>query len=179
MDSERINRWLTLGANIGVLIGLLLLVIEIRQSNLLALAQIEQSRSDSLLQWRRQWVTDDAIAEMLLARRSFFTMQEYHALDVVDRQAAIESLLSELDPLMSIRMRSFIHTSFWDFENVYAQYKRGLISEEYWNERVVGGILQDAPAWKAAGGGRFPQGRQDFIDEVEMLLEMYPGAMPQ
>ena len=32
MNSDRINRWLTLGANIGVLIGLVLLVIEARHA---------------------------------------------------------------------------------------------------------------------------------------------------
>ncbi|MGB5257931.1 MAG: hypothetical protein WBN44_11805, partial [Woeseiaceae bacterium] len=58
MNQEKINGWLTLVANIGVLIGLGLLVFEIRQSNSLALAQIEQARSESLLQWRREWVTD-------------------------------------------------------------------------------------------------------------------------
>lgn len=63
MDSDRLNRWLTLGANLGVLAGLALLVVEIRQSNQLALAQIEQTRSDNLLAWRREWVTSDAIVE--------------------------------------------------------------------------------------------------------------------
>ncbi len=29
MDSDRVNRWLTLGANIGVLIGIILLIVEL------------------------------------------------------------------------------------------------------------------------------------------------------
>jgi hypothetical protein len=33
VDSERINRWLTLTANIGILIGVALLVFEIRQNS--------------------------------------------------------------------------------------------------------------------------------------------------
>ena len=39
MDTDRLNRWLTLGANIGVLAGLLLLVAEIRQTNAIAKAE--------------------------------------------------------------------------------------------------------------------------------------------
>ena len=39
MDTDRLNRWLTLGANIGVLGGLLLLVTEIRQTNAIARAE--------------------------------------------------------------------------------------------------------------------------------------------
>ncbi len=32
MDSEKLNRWLTLGANFGVLVGIIFLAIEIRQN---------------------------------------------------------------------------------------------------------------------------------------------------
>lgn len=32
MDSDRLNKWLTLGANVGVLIGIILLVIELNQN---------------------------------------------------------------------------------------------------------------------------------------------------
>ena len=33
MDSDRVNRWLSLGANIGVLIGIFFLAIELQQNN--------------------------------------------------------------------------------------------------------------------------------------------------
>jgi len=32
MDSDKTNRWLTLGANIGVLIGIMLLVFELTEN---------------------------------------------------------------------------------------------------------------------------------------------------
>jgi len=32
MNTDRVNKWLTLGANVGVLAGLILLVAEIRQN---------------------------------------------------------------------------------------------------------------------------------------------------
>lgn len=41
MDSDKINRWLTLGANFGVLIGLILLITEIRQTSLIAELQFD------------------------------------------------------------------------------------------------------------------------------------------
>ncbi len=43
MDSDKANRWLTLGANIGVLIGIILLVVELDQNREMIRAQ---SRSD-------------------------------------------------------------------------------------------------------------------------------------
>ena len=33
MDSDRLNRWLTLGANVGVLIGIVFLAFELQQNN--------------------------------------------------------------------------------------------------------------------------------------------------
>jgi hypothetical protein len=33
MDSDRLNRWLTLAANIGVVIGIIFLAVELRQNN--------------------------------------------------------------------------------------------------------------------------------------------------
>ena len=34
MNADRVNRWLTLGANVGVVIGLFLLLIEIDQTTI-------------------------------------------------------------------------------------------------------------------------------------------------
>lgn len=39
MDSRKINRWLTLGANIGVVLGIIFLAIELRQNNELLQSQ--------------------------------------------------------------------------------------------------------------------------------------------
>ena len=47
MDADNLNKWLTLVANIGVVIGLVLLIYEIRQNSELVRAQIHQARSDS------------------------------------------------------------------------------------------------------------------------------------
>ncbi len=41
MDSNRLNTWLTVGANIGVLAGLIFLALEIGQSNRIAIATTE------------------------------------------------------------------------------------------------------------------------------------------
>ena len=39
MNTDRLNRWLTLAANLGVLAGLIVLIMEIRQSSAIAEAQ--------------------------------------------------------------------------------------------------------------------------------------------
>jgi hypothetical protein len=49
MDSNIVNRWLTLGANLGVLVGIILILIELNQNADLMRAQIAQSRADNLI----------------------------------------------------------------------------------------------------------------------------------
>ncbi len=42
---DRLNRWLTLGANLGVLLGLVILIVEVRQNAALTRASMEQQKN--------------------------------------------------------------------------------------------------------------------------------------
>lgn len=44
MNVDNVDRWLTLGANIGVLVGLALLIVELGQNSDLVRTQIHQAR---------------------------------------------------------------------------------------------------------------------------------------
>ena len=50
MNNNRLNRWLSLGANFGVLVGLILLVYEVRQNSDLMRAQISMERATTNIQ---------------------------------------------------------------------------------------------------------------------------------
>lgn len=50
MNTDKLNRWLALGANVGVLIGLILLVYEVRQNSSLMQAQISMERTNTNMQ---------------------------------------------------------------------------------------------------------------------------------
>lgn len=50
MKSERVNRWLTLGANIGVLLGLVILIFEVRQNAALTRTELEINANNLLSQ---------------------------------------------------------------------------------------------------------------------------------
>jgi hypothetical protein len=50
MNNDRLNRWLSVGANFGVLIGLILLVYEVRQNSDLMRAQISMERTNTNMQ---------------------------------------------------------------------------------------------------------------------------------
>ncbi|MEM9533572.1 MAG: hypothetical protein AAGA23_21805 [Pseudomonadota bacterium] len=48
MNLDQFNRWLTLGANIGVLLGLIILIIEVRQTASLSRVALETAKNDQL-----------------------------------------------------------------------------------------------------------------------------------
>ena len=172
MDSDRLNKWLTPLANIGVLVGLAVLIFEIRQNNELTLAQIEQIRSESLLEWRQEQALNDHLAPVIAKGRQFiseFSDKPINEMGALEKQQAFAKSLEMFDPVERVRAEALLFRSFWDFETLYFQYKRGLVSESYWNERIVPGIIQDAPQWKAVTGGRL-LGRKEFRDEVERIL---------
>ena len=50
MDSVRLNRWLTLGANIGVLIGIMLLLVELDQNRDMMRAQTRHQLAMGLVE---------------------------------------------------------------------------------------------------------------------------------
>ena len=65
MNAEKVNTWLSLGANIGVVIGLMLLIIEIGQNTDMMRAQINQSRADTALFQQYSMSDTDYIAPII------------------------------------------------------------------------------------------------------------------
>ena len=75
MDLDKLNRWLSLAANIGVVLGILLLAVEIRQNQ----AVLEQTRDILLLdsshldvsrftEWRSKQIADREVAELFIGK---------------------------------------------------------------------------------------------------------------
>ena len=61
LNSENVNRWLTLIANIGVVVGLALLIFELRQNSDLMRAQIAMDRSAVQIQSLSDWANGGEI----------------------------------------------------------------------------------------------------------------------
>ena len=74
MDSNTVNRWLTLGANVGVMVGLILLIVEIDQNSQLVRIQIEQSRSEAYVAWMRQIVEGEHAAPLYAKMDKFSSL---------------------------------------------------------------------------------------------------------
>ena len=68
MTSEKVNKWLSLGANFGVVIGLVLLIFEIGQNTEMMRAQINQSRTDTAISEQQAVFNSDYIPALLAKR---------------------------------------------------------------------------------------------------------------
>lgn len=78
------HSWLTLGANIGVIVGLVLLIVEIRQNTEMMRAQINQSRTEAAQSEQQAMFNSDYMPAIFVKRDegeslSAEEMRRYHA----------------------------------------------------------------------------------------------------
>jgi hypothetical protein len=109
MDSDQLNRWMTLLANLGVLVGIFLVLIELRQN------------------------TESA---ELQAAQSYVTLS--HELDfrIVDDPSLIALFLTppeERTPEESRRLDRWYFGSLRTWENGYYLYKKGVLDKDLWS----------------------------------------------
>ena len=78
MNANNVNKWLTLSANIGVVIGLVLLIVEIDQNTEMMRAQINQSRTDTAISEQQAVFNSDYMPALLakLNTREPFSEEE-------------------------------------------------------------------------------------------------------
>ena len=79
MIADNLNRWLTLVANFGVVVGLVVLIYEVNQNTAMMEAQINQQRTDTALsEQQSQYNSDHLPAIVLKARRGAPLSEEEH-----------------------------------------------------------------------------------------------------
>jgi hypothetical protein len=120
MSEERRTRWLTFGANVGALIGLLLIVVQLQQNRDLMRAQIRHELSMGIVELLNTPAVNSQLASVL--RRG--------------------SLGEELTPdeRFQFELRSNALLRYW--EDVHYQFRRGLYDEAE--------FLAQTDAWSAA-----------------------------
>lgn len=151
LDSDRLNRWLTFGANLAVLAGIGLLVYELQQNRVMMRAQTRNEISSRLIDM-----------QMTVAENSEFA-------DIEMRARAGE----ELAPNERWRFfnRNLAMYKYW--ENVHYQYRLGLYDEEEFTMQrqawanYVNSAKSVADVWCVIRDTSSPQ----FVAEVNALLE--------
>ena len=114
MDSDRLNRWLTLGANLGVLGGLILVILQMNQNEKLIRVQITNDYFESYI------AADTAFAgENLPAiwQRSF---EEPENLSIAEMRV--------------MEAQTFSPVSRWI--NLYRLAEAGIVDESFWKSQV-------------------------------------------
>lgn len=107
LDSDRFNRWLTLGANLAVLVGIALLILELQQNRSAMRAETRSNISQSISEQLLQIALEPELSEI-----------RYRA-DSGDSLTEVEAYRYGLMQLGLFR--------YW--ENVHYQYRVGLYDE--------------------------------------------------
>ena len=151
MNSDRVNRWLTLGANFGVLIGIILLVIELDQNRDMIRAQTRNEISNQVVERLDRQGTDIQLANL-------------------KRRAERSEELSD-DEEMQVYLLSVGRNRSW--ENIHYQYRQGMFDEqEFAAERNAWGqiIGRDKSFLRYWCPGRSTYS-PEFVAELENLFD--------
>ena len=107
MDIDRLNRWLTLGANIGVLFGIIFLIVELNQTSEMNRGETRNQVASELSELLRDVGNSPQLAELIVKAENG---------DV-------------LTPAEEMQYRQRILSMLRYFENVHYQYRQGLYDE--------------------------------------------------
>jgi len=107
MKAKRLNEWLTLGANFGVLIGIILLIAELDQNSTMMRAQTRYAVSQGIVDLLSLSADNEQLASLL-------------------RRADTGETLTP-DELLQYRHRTFAFFRY--VENLHYQYQQGLFDE--------------------------------------------------
>jgi hypothetical protein len=121
MNTDNLNRWLTLCANIGVVIGIMFLALELQQNNKLLKSQAQETQALSI----QTATTLDQDFLLVIAADSALAETWHTYLRTPDTLTEVERLQASF--LMGSLLRRL--------EGVYLQERLGSISEEGWNSR--------------------------------------------
>ncbi len=107
MDTDKLNRWLALGANLAVLASIVFLAVEIQQNTEMTRAQITQSRAETAI----------VMAEMM------FNSEYIPA--ILEKANSNESLTYQ----ESVRYSGWLRATLRNIDNNYQQSRSGLLGE--------------------------------------------------
>ena len=156
MKADKLNTWLTLGANIGVVVRLFLLLLEINQNTEMMRAQITQARADSLLERYRDEIHSDYWAEIRAKRRAADSPKEW---------------AESLTPTEYERVWIFQLFQWHNLRTQFYQYQAGFLDQRIWEQSSKAEarrFMETWPYFNFASGGMADVDPEflDFMDGV-------------
>jgi hypothetical protein len=107
VDIDRLNRWLTLGANVGVLLGIAFLIVELNQTNEMNRGETRNQIASELSELLRDVSNNPQLAELIVRAENG----------------------EELTPRENMQYTQRILSMLRYFENVHYQFRQGLYDE--------------------------------------------------
>ena len=155
MDWDRLNQWLTLFANVGVLIGLILLIVEVRHAISLSEREAFRSRGTEIQESMQNLAMSPDLARIMAE--------------------AQESGVGGLTPADKIRLDAWLGGMLRRMQNQYNDYRLG-----YLDDASVQGMLRAArrvlPTYEQLGNDVTDQLHPSF---VEALLAVESTQVPK
>ena len=151
MDSIHVNKWLVLAANFGVLLGVVLVLYEIRQNSELMQIQIRQARADAAVVSNEQTFESAYIPTILI------TIQQ-------GRELSDEDM---------VRFVAWFRSMNRNQENVLAQYRFGMLDEhipqhiEDFARATIWQSKYSREAWQITKPGY----SDEYVDFIESMPE--------
>lgn len=112
MDFERLNNWLSLLANIGVLAGIIFLAYELQQNTNIARSSAYGDTVQEINEWRSLVASDAELARIF----------PIYIADEVDT----------LNPIEGQRLRQLVAIILGIYENGYYSNQRGIMGDSEW-----------------------------------------------
>jgi len=156
MDFDKLNRWVTLVANIGVVAGIFFLAIEMRQGNLATRIAARDSASQGHIDYMSFTVVPSILADA--------------------RQKAAQE--EELTDLELDQLRRFHALRWRHYERVFFLHQYDVISEEEWRgyENGILRALNGSSVFWEAGRRQLESDRpilsKQFVDYVDTLMRV-------
>ena len=149
MKTEKLNSWLTLLANIGVVIGLVLLIIEIRQNTEVARSTAELEVSNLQTEFFMRLAGNPDLSRIVLIGN-----QDSDALNAIEKTQYVNHYVAV----------------FMTMEGTYKQYQRGFIPEDGWTpyEGLIQSIMANplVEDWWINGSTVFSPKFEAIVSEV-------------
>ena len=143
MDSAKVNSWLALLANLGVVVGLALLIYEVRESQKLAETEATVGRLNQMQVARLEFAMNEFLIPIKVKAKT----------EGVQSLSSVELVrLQEWESSVRLRMRS-----------QYIQYAQGYIDQST-ADGIVNAAAGDLPYWEELG---FELGNNEFHQAIK------------
>ena len=146
MNNEKLNKWLSVIANFGVLAGIIFLAVEIRQNTETTRAQITQSRADTAITLASAYFNSDYLPDVNAKIRGG----------------------EELTYQEATRYRAFLRAALRNHQNNYLQYRQGFLGE--YIPRSTTDAVRNITS-NAIGREYWERNKSNFSDEFSEFVD--------